>query len=645
MFYEDEHVNRIISQLDEQGHLFKGFSLSKVDGKPECIGTGGFGIVFEMSFDKKPSSKYALKVIGFGEQVVTSKQFGESVRIQWVLSQDSQYICRIISAKEILVKLNDQDEIVNVEDSIKERWQEEGLHLQFVLMEKLDAIITKDKYKNVFLEREELRNEESVVAFGIQVASALMLAHNNSVLHRDVKLENIFWSESDQCYKLGDFGIAKFTEGGNANTIVYSDGYGAPEIERKRAQNYNATADIYSLGITMYILLNNLCFPLSNEYVARNVQYTQGFVLPPLQNISTDLNRVLQKMCAYESSNRYQSVNEVISELHNVEQKLLMAKYPDYYNNIDAENNEYDYLEDLATETARGNSRKNANVNNVSEDSDLDLDVESAGEYTTSKKKTRAERKLAKEGHCLYYNYKSRHYLIGFSILFALFFRSIFSNTLIYSNYNLANANSTNVFFGYSFEFWALPIALIVEAFLLKIREFHLIFGAVTLALGGYIMYSFGINLPTVILLICLLISFPIFTAGAGIGAGIWIFLLMSGSLGFLEWLYKLDLGWIFLIAIVFLLDRYFYLGVWLEITSNLRQFLFICIYDKIFVVTFIVGIILLILQHFTEVQIPDSLNRLHLVRTSIILFVIYYFTASAEGLFDYNDEDEMDNS
>ena len=82
-------------------------------------------------------------------------------------------------------------------------------------------------------------------------------------------------------YKLGDFGIALKTAEGMASTVAYTDGYGAPEIIRRSDDKYDVTADIYSLGMTLYVLLNRLKFPGSKGYrVNAKLQYEKDFVLP-----------------------------------------------------------------------------------------------------------------------------------------------------------------------------------------------------------------------------------------------------------------------------------------------------------------------------------------------------------------------------
>lgn len=152
-----------------------------------------------------------------------------------------------------------------------------------------------------------------MLTFAMQIGQAIYLAHAGNILHRDVKLENIFRDEETGQYKLGDFGLAKYVEDGRAETVAYTDGYGAPEISRRLYDNYGATADIYSFGITLYLLLNDLCFPGSSGYYSSEVQYQPDYILPAPRNASEPMAAVLRKMCSYRSTERYQSMAEVLA--------------------------------------------------------------------------------------------------------------------------------------------------------------------------------------------------------------------------------------------------------------------------------------------------------------------------------------------
>lgn len=317
--FDKDTVNRVLMQLDECGYLFPQFELSKISNEPVLLGYGGFSSVYEMSNKERTDLKLALKVIGFARHTISSVDFRDTEKIQWILCRESKYIARVLDARELLVDADEHGRVIEVQDVSKERWEEEsekGIHLQFVLMEKLDRIIEKDRFRKVSLLKEKLNAEEEVLKFALEIGLALNTAHGNSVLHRDIKLENVFWDDHEKIYKLGDFGIAKYAEDGSAETVVYTDGYGAPEIERRFYDHYNATADIYSFGITLYLLLNNLKFPGSEGYYPKvEVQYHPDYVFPAPVNASEGMTKVIRKMCSYRAEDRYQCMADVLSDL------------------------------------------------------------------------------------------------------------------------------------------------------------------------------------------------------------------------------------------------------------------------------------------------------------------------------------------
>lgn len=234
--FDKDTVNRVIVQLDGSGYLFPQFELSKSNNEPVLLGYGGFSSVYEMTNKERTDLKFALKATGFERHTISSAAFWDAEKIQWILCRESKYIVRVLGARELLVDADEHGKVIGVRDVSKEKGEEEpekGFRLQLLLMEKLEKIIEKDRFKKVSLLREKLNTEEEVLKFALEIGQALNMAHGSSVLHRDIKLENVFWDENEKIYKLGDFGIAKHAEDGSAETVVYTDGYGAPEIERR----------------------------------------------------------------------------------------------------------------------------------------------------------------------------------------------------------------------------------------------------------------------------------------------------------------------------------------------------------------------------------------------------------------------------
>ena len=503
---------------------------------------------------------------------------------------------RVLDALEWIVLLDEEGNIAGLRELQGERWNEDGLLLQFILMEKLEDVITKDKFKKASISRQELCDETGVIRFALQIGQAIHLAHSNSILHRDIKLENIFWDESEQCYKLGDFGIAKFVEGGNAETVVYTDGYGAPEIERRLNDYYNATADIYSFGITLYLLLNKLRFPGSEGYYASLVQYDPQFIFPAPENASEAMTRVIRKMCSYNSEDRYQSMAEVLMDLSLVSE--MSGAQAD---------EEYMELEDLATETYREEKPANAEER--------------------ERIPSRAERKLERKLYDMVYNEECAKYMAGLTVLFAL----------------LLCGFQQEASFATKWQFWALPIAVLIEAVFLRIKELHIVFGFLTIAFGIYTIFEVGWTAPHILLLLSIPVGIPIVPAAAAIATGLWMLLAITGKLSWLAFMERFDLSWILIVIIFVVLNRLMHLRIDLDKISYKRGLMGMYIYDKMFLVMAGVGVLLLLLQSFGAVELPEGIKQVHLVRTGIVSFGILVFIWYRDGFLDDESEAELD--
>ena len=596
--FDKAFVEGVLSALDEQSHLFPQFTFTKSDHGLKLLGTGGFSSVYEMHNKERPELLFALKVIGFRRHTVSSAEFRSTGRIQWILCQESNYIVRILDTRGLLLFLDDKGNITEIKDATKEAWEEDenSLRLQFVLMERLDELIEKDRFRKVRLLREELNTESEMFKLAFEIGQALALTHNNKYLHRDIKIENIFWDTSEQVYKLGDFGIAKWAEDGNAETIVYTDGYGAPEIERRLYDSYNATADIYSLGITLYLLLNDLRFPGSDGYYPIvEVQYDPEFVFPAPAHASQGMARVIRKMCSFYPEDRYQSMNEVLMELSMV---------LDSEETITSE--ELSELADIATETYR------------EEKAEAD-----EGEEPKEREKTRAERKEEQKIIDIIYREESIKYCIAITVLLTLLFKGLQPDSSMVTNWM----------------FFALPVAVLFEALLQRVKEFYLFFGTVVLVFTGFSIYSTGLTVPHIILILCVLVGRPVLTLAGAAGTGLWILLEITGWPPFLDYLSKWDLGWIILIVVALVVHRYFHMRIQWEKATYIRAFLGMTVYVIMFLVQFLAGVVLMILQKCNMIVVPDIVGRMHFIRTGIISYLAMCLFEWRDGVFDEEDQ------
>ena len=517
--FERGEVEKVLLWLFEETDfrdLSAPFRLRKEHNGLTLLGVGGTSYVYEMYDEKTPDRGYVLKVIGFGEKQMDPKLVSFSVMAQYRLSEQSINIARPIALWNIKILLDEngmpQGWIGESETAAFEK--SEGRTIHMILMDKLDPVLEHNKFGNVEILREELKTEEGILRFTKQVGRALFTVHENSFLHRDVKLENIFWDPKSEQYQLGDFGISKYVDDGNAETVVYTDGYGAPEIERRLRESYNASADIYSFGMTLFLLCNDLKFPGSDSYHVNPIQYENGFVLPPPEHASPEFARIIRKMCSYHPEERYQSVEEVLMELGRLDGSYSEKGFEESF-------------EDMETETYR----------EPDENPDEDT-AEDTGKIPWWQKNewemTRYERKQSEIE------------------LEKMYKRSAVFGTLIFAVFLLLSLNSFVSDTGHilCWHVLLLPLAATVESILLRIRECHISFGFVTIGLAVASMVFIGRpGLLQILLIIVTVSGTPALAAGYALGTGLWIVQILTGKCAWLASLGRLPLGWIFLIG------------------------------------------------------------------------------------------------
>ena len=601
--FDNDRINHILMQLDDGGYLFPQFELSKLNKDPIVLGEGGFSLVLEMTNKARMDLKYALKVVGLKKQMISSEEFQTTGKLQWILSQDSKYVARVLELKELQIEIDENDKLINVTDQIKEAWEEEkGIHLQFVLMEKLEKIIIKDRFKKVSLLRNNLNNESEILKLAFEIGQALNSAHNYNVLHRDIKLENIFWDEHEKIYKLGDFGFAKYSEDGNAATVIYTNGYGAPEIERNPYEVYNLRADIYSFGITLYLLFNNLKFPGSSGYYPKAaVQYNPEFVFPAPENATEEITKVIRKMCSYRAKDRYSSIAEALSDL---------ADNMQVDNDIISEQ-----LIDMATQTFHEENPDDKEI--VAEEKEM----------------TRAERIEDQIIMNEIFHEDSVKYGMVICALFVLVYGGMHGN-IDYTN-NLM--------------FYVMTMAVFFEAICQCMKEFHIVFGILTIGIILSSIFQTGMILPHLFMIITVLVGYPTLTFACSISTGIWMALQYSDIWLHNNIIWKFDCGWIFLIFLLVVVFKYILVRFEFDKNTAFQTAMAWYIFFDILYIMILAGIILVLLQVFHLITIPELLNRIHFVRTgSISLPVIYIILYRNLYLFDEGidqNEEEEDNT
>ncbi|XP_029006926.1 serine/threonine-protein kinase Nek4 [Betta splendens] len=108
-----------------------------------------------------------------------------------------------------------------------------------------------DLYHRLKQQKGELLPERQVVEWFVQIAMALQYLHDKNILHRDLKTQNIFLTQTN-IIKVGDLGIARVLENQNdmASTLIGTPYYMSPELFSNKP--YNHKSDVWALGCCVY---------------------------------------------------------------------------------------------------------------------------------------------------------------------------------------------------------------------------------------------------------------------------------------------------------------------------------------------------------------------------------------------------------
>lgn len=251
----------------------------------EKIGTGGMSDVYKARCHKL-NRLVALKVL--------KQEFSENASFVANFRTEAQAAARL-----------EHPNIVNVYDV----GEENGIY--YIVMELVEGITLKK-----YIEKKARLSYKEAVSIAIQVALGLEAAHNNGIVHRDIKPQNIIISKEGKV-KVTDFGIAKAaTSNTITSNVMGSVHYTAPE--QARGGYSDAKSDIYSLGITLFEMLTGRV-PFNGEStVAIAIKQIQEPMPSPkeyIQEIPVSVEQIVLKCCQKSPDRRYQSAEELIDDL------------------------------------------------------------------------------------------------------------------------------------------------------------------------------------------------------------------------------------------------------------------------------------------------------------------------------------------
>jgi eukaryotic-like serine/threonine-protein kinase len=185
--------------------------------------------------------------------------------------------------------------------------------LYFIVMEYVEGQTLKQ-----YIQQNSPLKVEDTIEIMKQLTSAISHAHQNHIIHRDIKPQNILVDRYGTV-KITDFGIAmalSATSITQTNSVLGSVHYLSPE--QARGGMANKKSDIYSLGIVMFELLTGR-LPFSGESAVsialKHLQSETPSVRRWNPNIPQSVENIVLKATAKDSFHRYNSVEEVEEDL------------------------------------------------------------------------------------------------------------------------------------------------------------------------------------------------------------------------------------------------------------------------------------------------------------------------------------------
>jgi eukaryotic-like serine/threonine-protein kinase len=254
----------------------------------ELAGTGGMSSVFR-AHDRLLDRKVALKIL--------HQQY----------TDDADYVERFRHEARSVAALSHPN-IVTVID----RGEHEGR--QFIVFEYIEG----ENLKRL-IERRGPAPVDQALELAMQIARGLFFAHQQGLVHRDVKPQNILLNGDGQA-KVTDFGIARSLDVKHGmtqtGTVLGTSDYIAPE--QAQGQRVDEHTDIYSLGVVLYELLTaEVPFPGEN-FVAvamRHINEPPPAIRDRRPDVSPRLEAAVHRAMAKDPAERFATMAEFCQEL------------------------------------------------------------------------------------------------------------------------------------------------------------------------------------------------------------------------------------------------------------------------------------------------------------------------------------------
>ena len=225
------------------------------------------------------------------------------------LSDDKEFVHRFNTEAQAAARISNPHVV-----SIYDVGFENGRY--YIVMEYVDGITLKE-----YIAEKGVLPWKKAAEFAAQICEGLSAAHKKSVIHRDIKPQNIIMTQGE-VLKVTDFGIARATSQATtttSNSTIGTVHYLSPE--QARGGYTNERTDIYSLGVVLYEMLTGRLPFDDNTAIAIAIKHIQEKpVLPRILNsdIPESMQYIVMKALNKEQNLRYATADEFLADLKKV---------------------------------------------------------------------------------------------------------------------------------------------------------------------------------------------------------------------------------------------------------------------------------------------------------------------------------------
>jgi beta-lactam-binding protein with PASTA domain/predicted Ser/Thr protein kinase len=227
-------------------------------------------------------------------------------------ARDDQFVERFRREASSAARLQHPN-VVGVYD----RGEHDGTY--YIAMERLEGRTLKE-----LIVEEAPLDQRRVIALGLQIAEAAQFAHENSVIHRDLKPHNVIVGADDQL-KVTDFGIARAgaSEMTETGSIMGTAQYLSPEQAEGHA--VTAASDVYSMGIVLYeMVAGRVPFEADSAVSIALKHLTEAPA--PLAELRPDvhpaLEAVILRALVKDPAARYESAADLAADLRAARERI-----------------------------------------------------------------------------------------------------------------------------------------------------------------------------------------------------------------------------------------------------------------------------------------------------------------------------------